>query len=92
MKNLIVCIILLFIIVILWCLTSCTRYCDPANIKSGKSNQHHDAKPFKAKITEAKQYGRWCKIKYVNMKTIGYTVCECNCKEVKLGSWQAFTK
>lgn len=75
---------------IIWLLCSCNRYCDPVNIKSGRSNQHHDSKPFRASIRVmwTKQYGPFCKVRYENMKLITSRVYDnCNCDKFPTGQW-----
>jgi hypothetical protein len=90
MKTIIKLIIL--IAAVIWGLiaTSCTRYCDPANIRSGKSNQHHDSKPFRAqiRIMWKEQYGPFCKVRYQNMKYSTNRIYEdCDCEKFKIGQW-----
>jgi hypothetical protein len=90
MKNLIICLLLTALIIWLLTLTSCTHYCDPENIQSGRSNQHHDSKPFRAKIKiiNAQQQGSSCYVKYMNMKEITYRLYEhCNCGKFEEGKW-----
>jgi hypothetical protein len=81
--------ILLILIIIF---TSCNRWCKPENIRSGKSSQHHDSKKFKAmiRVMWAKQFGKMCKVRYQNMKTvIDKVYMNCDCKKVPVGTWVA---
>jgi hypothetical protein len=88
MKRLIVCLLLIAAITVLLIATSCSRYCDPANIKSGRSNQHHDSKPFKAKIINTQRQGHSCYVKYMNMQQVTYRLYDnCDCKKFQLGNW-----
>lgn len=82
----ITCLILGFVVTY----SSCNRYCDPANIRSGKSLQHHDTKQFKAqiRIMWSRQYGNFCKVRYANMKTIENRIYEnCDCSKFIEGTW-----
>src|SRR4249919_1669056 len=91
MKNLIICVVigaLLFTVLLFTC--SCSHWCDPSSIRSGRSNQHHDSKPFRAKIKiiNAQQQGSSCYVKYMNMKEISYRLYEhCNCGKFEEGKW-----
>jgi hypothetical protein len=74
-------------------ISSCStgnKYCDPSNIKSGRSSQHHDGKKFKAsiKIIHAKQYGNMCEVRYENKKEMFNVVYDnCDCKKIPVGCW-----
>jgi hypothetical protein len=85
-------IILVALIIWLLVLTSCKIFdpCDPENIKSGKSSQRHDSRPFKAsiKIINTQQQGSSCYVKYQNMKEVTYRLYDhCDCGKFKEGRW-----
>lgn len=67
---------------------SCNRFCDPANIQNGKANQHHDLRPFRAKIISSKQYGHMAYVKYTNMKETTYRLYDnCSSRSFPVGKW-----
>jgi hypothetical protein len=66
---------------------SCNRFCDPENIRSGKSLQHHDRKKMTARVMWTKQYGSTCKVRLMNMKKSFDVLCLCDCDTIRAGSW-----
>jgi hypothetical protein len=68
----------------------CNKYCEPENIKNGRSSQHHDRKKMRGAIRTmwAKQYGNMCKVRYQNEKEMFDIIYpNCNCKNIPVGCW-----
>ena len=64
-------------------LTSCSHYCKPANIESGKSSQHHDTKKFRATYTRK---GNFWIVTCKNMNEERKNIVTCK-PPFKNGSW-----
>jgi hypothetical protein len=76
---------ILLIAIMTFALTSCSRLCDPQNIRSGKSSQHLDSKKFR--VMWVRQYGNYCKVRLMNMRKQFNAVCLCDCDTLPVGKW-----
>jgi hypothetical protein len=67
--------LLLVLLLAFWAivsLSSCSKYCEPGMIRSGRSSQHHDAKPFKAtiRVRWIHRDGPVYRVRFENMKQV----------------------
>jgi hypothetical protein len=76
MKKISKLICLLALTSLLLCESSCSNWCTPKNIESGRSAQHHDAKKFRVIKSHPIGDGKWyvhC-IRYNDERKF---ICEC---------------
>jgi hypothetical protein len=79
-------VLILFAFTVLIFSCSPGKYCEPGNIKSGRSSQHHDSKKFK--VIAKKQEGPFYVLHVHNMQYDGNLVFEGKLPDsIQLGKW-----